>query len=59
MTEQFSDTKWNIFENSGRVADYLSYKGIGGRILPILREVSDNAHNDGGSGDIRQGRGGQ
>ena len=59
MTEQFSDTKWNTFENSGRVADYLSYKGIGVRILPILREVSDNAHNDGGSGDIRQGRRGQ
>lgn len=59
MTEQFSDTKWNTFENSGRVADYLSYKGIGCRVLPILREVSDNAHNDGGSGDIRSGCRGQ
>lgn len=59
MTEQFSDTKWNTFENSGRVADYLSYKGIGGRILPISREVSDNAHNDRRSGDICQRRRGQ
>ncbi len=56
MTEQFSDTKWNTFENSGRVADYLSYKGIGGSNLPVVREVKDDAHNNGGRCDIREGR---
>lgn len=29
MTEDFSRDRWNVFENSGRVADYLYYKGIG------------------------------
>ena len=56
MTEQFSDTKWNTFENSGRIADYLSYKGIGGSNLPVVREVKDDAHNNGGRSDIREGR---
>ena len=60
MTEHFSDNKkWSTFENSGRVADYLSYRGIGSKRLPVSREVSEDAHNNGGSGDIRSGRGGQ
>ena len=58
MTDKFSDTRWNIFENSGRVADYLSYKGIGVS-RPRVREVTENAHNDGGSGDLGSGRRGQ
>ena len=32
MTEDFSRDRWNVFENSGRVADYLYYKGIAAHI---------------------------
>jgi hypothetical protein len=28
MTENFTEMKWNKFEASGKVADYLQYKGI-------------------------------
>jgi hypothetical protein len=28
MTETFGDSKWNTFETTGKVADYLQYKGI-------------------------------
>jgi hypothetical protein len=28
MTENFTEMKWNKFEASGKVADYLNYKGI-------------------------------
>jgi hypothetical protein len=28
MTENFTEMKWNKFEASGKVADYLQYKGV-------------------------------
>jgi hypothetical protein len=28
MTENFNDSRWNTFESTGKVADYLQYKGI-------------------------------
>ncbi|MDR0904440.1 MAG: hypothetical protein LBM59_07390 [Ruminococcus sp.] len=28
MTENYNDMKWNTFEASGKIADYLQYKGI-------------------------------
>ena len=49
------------FENSGRVADYLYYKGIGSRELPTSRSAGgepSDAHNHCRSGDISKGRGG-
>lgn len=57
MTEKFNEDRWNTFENSGRVADYLYYKGIGSSELPKSRgELSYNAHNHSGSSDIGTGR---
>lgn len=58
MTERFDTDKWNTFESSGRVADYLSFKGLGGR-LPVKKEVAHIADNNGGGGNFRQGSGGQ
>ncbi|MCM1523051.1 MAG: hypothetical protein NC120_01225 [Ruminococcus sp.] len=52
MTENFSQNRWNVFENSGRVADYLYYKGVGGRSLPTTRGEAENADNNGRSGDL-------
>jgi len=60
MTEDFSRDRWNVFENSGRVADYLYYKGIGSRELPVSRSAGGNrpdAHNHCGSCNIGAGRG--
>jgi hypothetical protein len=28
MTENYNEMKWNTFEASGKIADYLQYKGI-------------------------------
>jgi hypothetical protein len=28
MTENFTEQKWNTFEASGKIADYLQYKGV-------------------------------
>jgi hypothetical protein len=28
MTENYAEMKWNKFEASGKVADYLQYKGV-------------------------------
>ena len=56
MTEIFDQNRWNTFENSGRVADYLYYKGIGGKSLPTSRGISENADNNGGRCDIGAGR---
>lgn len=38
------DEKWNTFYNSGKISDYLSYKGIENRKV-------QNADNNGGRGD--------
>ncbi len=42
MKESFD--KWNKFYNSGKISDYLSYKGIENRKV-------QNADNNGGRGD--------
>lgn len=54
MTEKFSDDRWNTFENSGRVEDYLYFKGIGGKKLPTSKGECGCADNNGGCGDISQ-----
>jgi hypothetical protein len=28
MTENFSEQKWTAFEASGKISDYLQYKGV-------------------------------
>ncbi len=52
MIETYKEERWNIFENSGRVSDYLYYKGIGVKSLPSSKGASQNADNNRGSGDI-------
>lgn len=44
-----ADSKWNKFERTGRIADYLSYKGV------ISENVtdSDRTYNNRGSGAER------
>lgn len=58
MTETFSDDRWNAFESSGRVSDYLFYKGIGVKSISSVKGESVNAHDNGGSGDLSKGTGG-
>jgi hypothetical protein len=28
MTDNFSDSKWNQFETTGKISDYLEFKGL-------------------------------
>lgn len=57
MTETFSQDRWNIFESSGRVADYLYYKGIG--VKKISEGAVKSADDNAGSGNRNEGTGGQ
>lgn len=52
MIEPYNDERWNAFENSGRIADYLEYRGVGVKKLPVSKGAQDDAHNDGGSRDL-------
>ncbi len=54
MTETFTEDRWNIFENSGRVADYLYYKGIGSKSISSLKGERSHAENNGGSSSLRK-----
>lgn len=54
MTEDFSENRWNIFENSGRVSDYLYYKGIGVKSISSLKGELTDAHNNGGNGNFSE-----
>lgn len=49
MTESFSDEKWNTFENSGRVSDYLAYKGIGTKKISVPKGEQTGAENNRGN----------
>lgn len=50
MTESFFDERWNIFENSGRVSDYLVYKGVGSKNISSPKGELFSADNDRGNG---------
>lgn len=41
-----ADIKWNIFEKTGRIADYLNYKGVTSENVT----KSDRAYNIKGTG---------
>lgn len=57
MTDTFSEDRWNIFENSGRVADYLYYRGIG--VKKLSEGAVKNAQDSVRSGNRSEGAGGQ
>ena len=59
MTDTFSLDRWSVFENSGRVSDYLYYKGIGVQKISRPMEAAKIAE-DGTRGDNRgEGTGGE
>lgn len=51
MTINYNEDKWDVFETSGRISDYLAYKGI-----LLSNSKGDNQVADGnsqGTCDIR------
>ncbi|MGN0665714.1 MAG: hypothetical protein ACI4KF_04225 [Huintestinicola sp.] len=46
MTETYTDDKWNTFESSGRISDYLAYKGVGTKGVSDLKGECANADNN-------------
>ncbi|MDE6592105.1 MAG: hypothetical protein K2K57_03465 [Oscillospiraceae bacterium] len=59
MTDTFSLDRWSVFENSGRVSDYLYYKGIGVQKISRPTEAAKIAEDDTRSGNRGEGAGGQ
>lgn len=52
------DIKWDRFENSGRISDYLDYRGVNFKTFSNVKGEERNAYNDSGDSDIVQrGRG--
>ncbi len=52
MIDNYDENKWNKFELSGRITDYLDYKGINTKFFSNIKgEVSD-ADNSNGSSNI-------
>ncbi len=58
MTESFSDKQWRIFESTGRIADYLAYRGIGVKSISDLKGEKTDASHDRGNSDLGKGAGG-
>lgn len=60
MTDANADNKWSEFEASGRVADYLAYKGINTKTFSNVKgeqclEACDNGRS-GGGGECHGGK---
>lgn len=51
MVDNFSEDKWNKFELSGKVSDYLEYKGIPTKIFSNLKGEHSDAGNGNGTGN--------
>ncbi|MCM1328328.1 MAG: hypothetical protein NC253_02710 [Ruminococcus sp.] len=45
MIESYTENKWNKFELSGRVTDYLEYKGIPTKNFSNIKGEHTNADN--------------
>ncbi|MGN0642333.1 MAG: hypothetical protein ACI4JJ_04235 [Huintestinicola sp.] len=54
MTEVYTDEKWNTFENTGRVSDYLAYKGIGVKSFSEVKGELADADDNRGCGHITE-----
>ncbi|MCM1577759.1 MAG: hypothetical protein NC078_03020 [Ruminococcus sp.] len=59
MTDTFSLDRWSVFENSGRVSDYLYYKGIGVKKISKPMEAAAIAENNDRCGDRSERSGGE
>ena len=50
MIDNYDENKWNKFELSGRITDYLDYKGINTKFYSNIKgEVSDADNSSGSS----------
>lgn len=49
MIESYTENKWNKFELSGRVTDYLEYKGIPSKNFSNIKGEHTNADNGDGT----------
>lgn len=60
MIEADAENKWRCFETSGRVTDYLAYKGITTKTFSNIKgeQCLENADNGrtGGSGESYRGK---
>ncbi len=59
MTDTFSLDRWSVFENSGRVSDYLYYKGIGVQKISRPMEAASIAEDGARGGNRSEGAGGE
>ncbi len=53
MIDSYDENKWNKFELSGRVMDYLDYKGIPTKFFSNIKGEHSNA--DDGNGACNSG----
>lgn len=51
MIDNYDENKWNKFELSGRVTDYLDYKGIPAKFFSNIKGEHSDVDNNGGSGN--------
>ncbi len=57
MIDNYNENKWDKFELSGRISDYLDYIGIPIKIFSGVKEERADADNSKGSGNCGTGRG--
>ncbi len=49
MTDSFNENKWSQFEISGKVSDYLEYKGINTKKFSNVKGEHSDADNSSGA----------
>ncbi len=52
MTDSYNENKWSKFEISGKVSDYLEYKGINTKSFSNVKGEHSDADNNKGPGNI-------
>lgn len=53
MTDSFSENKWSQFEISGKISDYLEYKGVNTKNFSNIKGEHSDADNNGGVSSFR------
>ncbi|MDE5859729.1 MAG: hypothetical protein K2H23_05025 [Oscillospiraceae bacterium] len=51
MIDNYDENKWNKFELSGRVTDYLDYKGVPTKYFSNIKGERSDVDNSGGTGN--------
>lgn len=51
MIDNYDENKWNKFELSGRVTDYLDYRGIPTKYFSNIKGEHSDVDNGGGTGN--------